>query len=791
MFRDFPRLLLVLAVCVGLLETTQTSAATGVEVKTDELTTRVHAVLAQRGWGVDTLAVIDNIVSHESPPPLAAPPLVRELLRNPLAAADVPALLARAVPHTLQQWVQAPPMSPARNAEPVPVIDLLVPYLADLAQAQRMLKSATGGAQIDAQSIIRQLDSSPPTAGQLVHLARVVDAKILARANAQFLEATTRFVAALRTASGKLRFPTEAVRLDSTIGMVLIGTTGDDVYDSSAALIIDPGGNDTYTRAPATNGAVSVIVDLGGNDRYLGSDVAVHGFSAIVDLAGDDRYQLSGPGLGATIVGAALVFDYGGDDVYEAGYFAQGAAAFGIGALIDMRGNDTYRLRAGGQGYGMAGGIGLLWDRDGNDNYTAAGLADAFARGGGVSAAQGAAFGSRTSLGGGIGILRDDAGNDTYIAEMFAQGTGFYYGVGVLWDRGGDDRYQAVRYAQGSGVHEAVGVLRDESGNDRYALSVGVGQGMGLDLAVGLLLDGAGDDHYQAPALAQGAATANGLGIVFDADGADQWQLNDQHGWGRAEWLRGLPTVGVLLYDPSRATFTRAGEPMAQPPDSAAVGGPYGGMPVAYEASASAPCPKPAAATADETLTFVDALNRIVPGLGGGAVDAPAFAEVRRYLTTAMPESIARLPREDFNASWALGEALRCVADAAPAEEMDGMRAEIERVLMADSASVFAGPFVGVLFQRPASDARTQNILRILAAHPSCGVRAAALRLSEMAAVDDTARKPVVADARAALGASCWRLRAAAHNILRRMKVSVDANTLPTFLRTAPPQPAQ
>jgi len=89
----------------------------------------------------------------------------------------------------------------------------------------------------------------------------------------------------------------------------------------------------------------------------------------------------------------------------------------------------------------MTGGVGLLWDRGGDDSYAAAGLVDAYDRGGGVSMAQGAATGLRTMLGGGAGILRDDSGNDHYEAQMFAQGTGYYYGVGLLWDRGGADHY--------------------------------------------------------------------------------------------------------------------------------------------------------------------------------------------------------------------------------------------------------------------------------------------------------------------------------------------------------------
>ena len=289
-----------------------------------------------------------------------------------------------------------------------------------------------------------------PSAGQLLSVEAPYDAS-------RFFEATLRFAQALRN----VPLP-RATRFSSEIGLVVIGTPEKDSHGPGAALIIDPGGNDSYLRAPATGGAVSVIVDLEGDDRYAGSDVAAGALSALVDFSGHDRYAMSGPGLAAAIGGAALLVDFAGDDRYEARELGQGAAAFGTAALIDLEGDDEYVLVAWGQGFGMADGVGLLWDRAGNDRYSATGRADPYARGGSVSFAQGAAFGLRTTLGGGIGILRDDSGNDAYEAEMFAQGTGYYYGLGMLWDRSGDDEYRAVRYGQGNGVHEAVGVLAED-----------------------------------------------------------------------------------------------------------------------------------------------------------------------------------------------------------------------------------------------------------------------------------------------------------------------------------------
>jgi hypothetical protein len=371
-------------------------------------------------------------------------------------------------------------------------------------------------------------------------------------------------------------------------------------------------------------------VDLGGDDAYSGSDVAVRGLSALVDFAGDDRYGMQGAGLGAAIAGASLLVDYAGNDSYDSRYFGQGAAAFGLGALVDADGNDRYRLLAWGQGFGAAGGTGLLWDQGGDDAYSATGEADPFERGGRLSGAQGAAFGFRTLLGGGIGILRDGSGDDAYEAELFAQGVGFFHGAGLLWDERGDDFYRAVRYAQGNAAHEAVGLLRDESGNDGYRLAFGVGQGMGLDLALGVLFDGAGNDDYRAGRLAQGTATANGIGLLLDAGGADRWQVDiGPRNWGHAEAWRRLPSVGLFEVKSNPAVFVLAGTALDAPPL----------VPAAEERSSPGAC------------------------------------------TTAAPEdlweTLASLRRDHFEAVAAVGEALRCSGD----------RVLMEKVLRMDPAS--------------------------------------------------------------------------------------------------------
>jgi len=490
----------------------------------ERLEAQVAAELERRGLGVEALLVIHNLVRNGPPAPRATPALVSELFARPLDALDAGAVFQRAVPASLAGFAPGAPQ---------PFAELLKGYAEELARAQHALQGATR--PFDEELLLRQVRQGLPAPDGLLALADALDADKLRQANRLFIDATARFARSL----SRIGLPEGRV-FELGFGRVVIGTRGDDVHQ----------------LAPARGGRVSVLIDPGGNDEYRGSDLALHGFSAIIDLAGDDRYTMDGAGLGAALAGASLLIDFAGNDSYEAKFFAQGAAAFGFGALLDLGGDDRYRVEAWGQGFGIGDGVGLLWDRAGNDRYLAGGVPDRFNRAGGLSGAQGAAFGHRGQLAGGIGILRDDAGDDAYEAQMFAQGLGYYYGLGVLWERGGNDRYRALQYAQGNGVHQAIGVLREESGDDRYDLAVIYGQGMGHDVAFGALVDLAGNDDYRAHDAAQGAGTGNGIGLLADRNGADRFTTSPGiHKWGYAEWLRGLPTLAVLLHGPG-AQFT-------------------------------------------------------------------------------------------------------------------------------------------------------------------------------------------------------------------------------------------
>jgi hypothetical protein len=93
---------------------------------------------------------------------------------------------------------------------------------------------------------------------------------------------------------------------------------------------------------------------------------------------------------------------------------------------------------------------------------------------------------------------------------------------------------------------------------------------------------------------------------------------------------------------------------------------------------------------------------------------------------------------------------------------------------------------MGALLERPAPPHQMERILAALESYPGCGVRAAALRLRGTAAADEASRAAALAAARTALRSACWRLQAAALDVLKRLGAEpADRAALPTFLRGA------
>lgn len=343
---------------------------------------------------------------------------------------------------------------------------------------------------------------------------------------------------------------------ETPYGMVKIAGEGDDEYDGDYLLLIEPGGDELYSRAganPDIAHPLSIVIDLEGKDSYVNEShdpaiaSGVLGAGILIDWRGDEMYESNGTGQGAGLFGLGLLYDREGSDHYEGFTNCQGSGTFGSGILVDVTGDDVYHAIRGVQGYGFTKGCGLLLDLAGDDHYVARNDTVPFpspqSAEHNASMAQGFGFGKRAdftdgkSLAGGVGVLADAAGNDTYDAGVFAQGAGYWYGVGMLTDKAGNDTYNGVWYVQGSGAHFAVGVLNDVEGDDTYTASKNMAQGAGHDYTVGYLLEEGGDDVYNAPNLSLGGGNASGFGFFWDRNGDDVYNVT-------AKTTLGLANIG-------------------------------------------------------------------------------------------------------------------------------------------------------------------------------------------------------------------------------------------------------
>ncbi|MDP2173210.1 MAG: HEAT repeat domain-containing protein [Candidatus Cloacimonadaceae bacterium] len=362
----------------------------------------------------------------------------------------------------------------------------------------------------------------------------------------------------------KLRFTkTKPIIKSSPYGVMIIGGTGDDVYNDlqinallhqPLCFVLDPKGNDRYEAPLNTifDHPFYLAIDLFGDDTYrnpypggLFSVRAGYGFS--YDKAGNDSYQSDDFSFCA-FLGMGMHRDESGNDIYQAGLFTQGAALFGVYALIDVDGNDSYTATSLAQGMGSTCGVGTLVDLGGADVYYIGGkyfhapLMPLDYR----SMGQGMGFGFRPDYAGGLGLLFDAGGNDKYIGGVYAQGVGYWYAMGLLVDESGNDVYNAIYYPQGSGIHLACGMLYDREGDDVYYSRNGPGQGSGHDWGFGLLVDGAGNDAYSIHG-GVGVGLTNSVGIFIDVSGDDRYERAEANNYGYANFARSTGGIGLFL----------------------------------------------------------------------------------------------------------------------------------------------------------------------------------------------------------------------------------------------------
>lgn len=365
-------------------------------------------------------------------------------------------------------------------------------------------------------------------------------------------------------------------------GLFVIGGSGPNTYEGDDFIgIIDLGGDDVYRGRVACGiglegqAPISFVLDLSGNDRYEGGDFTQGfgflGVGILHDLGGGDDYYSAGfCAQGCGLCGYGEIYDDGGNDQYRADSGAQGAGCFGYGQLTDVAGNDTYYGCRFVQGFAQVMGVGVLTDGAGNDTYYAGGkyLHQPLWNDHYQSLSQGFSIGNRNDAGvgtgGGVALLLDEGdGNDFYSADIYGQGSSYWYSLGFLVDTGGNDVYTLGQYGQGAGIHLSSAGLFDLKGNDAYTMTIGLGQGSAHDWAVGWQIDRAGNDVYQGNG--QGMGLNFSVGILLDCAGDDSHSAIGDGSIGKGsnnDISLLLDLAGSDTYGPKEikdAQFTRRG----------------------------------------------------------------------------------------------------------------------------------------------------------------------------------------------------------------------------------------
>jgi len=384
-------------------------------------------------------------------------------------------------------------------------------------------------------------------------------------------------ISALQDASKTLANWKGHYEIRSPYGRIIVSGVGDDTHvcTDDIILLIDLGGNDTYSGYPARGlMKASVVIDLEGDDTYklddLSGGAGLLGIGILHDVAGNDTYRAGHLSLGAGLCGVGILQDDDGDDVYIGKAMTQGFGMFGCGFLTDGKGDDIYNAQLFAQGAARTMGVGVLCDRGGNDTYRAGGwllnsplFSDVH-----YSFAQGFASGYREDTGGksgGFGMLVDWSGDDAYIGETYCQGASYWFSFGALLDLGGHDTYTAYHYAQASAMHLTVAVLADMGGDDAYVTKWGAAHAIGHDYGVALLMDRAGKDLYVASDSRPGLGNANGVGIFVDSAGDDRYGgppgfANPARGSGSVGLFVDLSGVDKYQEGPPNGGLTRTGD---------------------------------------------------------------------------------------------------------------------------------------------------------------------------------------------------------------------------------------
>lgn len=332
--------------------------------------------------------------------------------------------------------------------------------------------------------------------------------------------------------------------LDQT-PFLCVGSDADNTYGTDQMLLIDLGGNDTYTNSaggapflPDQGAALiplSVNVDQSGNDTYATQALERVDLPRLYPFGAPAHYRYI-LGEGASFAGAVgILVDQAGSDSYIArlgssltctaqesapfcftAVFAQGAARDGGGFLFDSGGDNTFDVQGpvlDGQSQTLDSdiivqgstysftlvdqvGAGLFATGHGNDIYRAIG----YDRGAAVPA-------YRSTL-----------------THLRAQASGSGHAPAVLYDDGGNDTFEIRNRLRNEGAATTFSV------NTPSPTVMAGGQGSGAQQR-GFLLEGPGDTNYITDLVSEGFAKtyvwgAQGSGFGFDGIGI----LDDEAG---------------------------------------------------------------------------------------------------------------------------------------------------------------------------------------------------------------------------------------------------------------------
>lgn len=451
---------------------------------------------------------------------------------------------------------------------------IIATSLADLDDEERAALFATHGAALEAwyrnhfpgaQVPAEQNEALSDVVGLLLRIDRRAlhaAAQVLVRlGEPEFLDGIAKRL--LHTPKGDGAVPGAGGDVIAAVGSephtrVVLGGQGETTYTGAFALIVDLGGDDTYTRGALVDRPTqlaSAIVDVKGKDRYADCGAAIAGVALLIDRSGDDTYQSGRFAQGAASGGFALLLDLQGHDKYTLADYGQGFGFLGSGLLVDLDGNDVREAWAFAQGASFGTGFGALIDGRGDDRYLAdLNWPDVYGDSGPNvyhGASQGYSTGLRPAVPGGIAALIDLAGNDRYQAGNFSQGGAYFFSFALLYDGAGDDENLGTRYSQGFGVHQAVGVRWDAGGNDHYATRCAANLGAAWDEGIGWFLEDAGDDVYdEQGSISLGGAANSALAVFIDGGGNDRYASGQgkdtQGGCGDASYYN-EPAMGVFL----------------------------------------------------------------------------------------------------------------------------------------------------------------------------------------------------------------------------------------------------